>query len=111
MIRRPRADFGGHLRSPAEPELVGMDSRLQPRALPGLENLAGLLGREDAVLAEHVAPFREAVAYDGRNHLADDRIDVLPPRGAMFGRDLVRAEKRRGDVDGMGGVERPRRAE
>ena len=52
-LRRRRAT------PPLERELVGVDARLQAVALPGLENVARFVGREDAVLAEHVAPLGE----------------------------------------------------
>ena len=72
VIGRPRADFGGDARPAAQRELVGVDARLQPVALAGLEDVARFVGREHALLAEHVAPLGEPLVGDRRDHLVDD---------------------------------------
>ena len=72
-----------------------MDPQLQAGAARRLEDLARLVGREHAGLAEDVAPFGELPGGDRRNHLVDDEVDVRPPMIAVLDRDFVRAHERR----------------
>ena len=95
VIGRPGAHLRGDQRAAALREFVGVDARLQAVPLAGLQNLLGLVRRVDAGLAEDVAPLGEAVARRGRDHLADELVDVEPAVRAVLDRDLVGAHERR----------------
>ena len=73
----------------------------RPAATARLENLRRFLRREDAGLAEHVAPARELLRRHRRNHLLDDRFDVVGAGSRYSGGHLVRAHERRHHVDRM----------
>ena len=99
VVGRSRAHLGGHQRAAALREFVGMDARLQAVAHAGLEDLLRFLGREDAGLAEDVAPLGEPVARRGRDHLPHELVDVEAPVRAVLDGDLVGAHEGRDQFD------------
>ena len=116
VVRRRGAELGGQLRAAGRGELVGMQPREQPEPGGGLEDAPRLVGAEDAGLAEDVGEARPAVGRDARQLLVEERLARRPPsppgRDAELGRDGVRAEPRRDDVDRAllrRGDRRPRR--
>ena len=94
VIRRSRADLRGDARAAGRAELVGVDAQLHPGAPRRLQDRAALLRREDAGLAEHVAPLGEPLARDGGDHLVDDEVDVVAAAIAVLDRHLVRGRPR-----------------
>ena len=99
MIRGSRADIGGDRAAAAQRELVGVNPRLQAVRRAGPQMSRRFFRREHALLAEHVAPFREAFAGDGRDHHVDDQVDVLARRSRILHRVFVRAHERRRELD------------
>ena len=88
-----------------------MDAQLHPGAPRRLQDRAALLRREDAGLAEHVAPLGEPLARDGGDHLVDDEVDVVAAAIAVLDRHLVRAHEGRRDLDRMRRGELPHDAQ
>ena len=97
-------------------ELVGVQPELHPEPRGRLEDPPRLVGAEHAALAEDVAEAGPAVGGHAGELLLDDRPDVgLGPIGPRpeLGRDRVRAEVGRDDVDRaflaepVGGLEQP----
>jgi hypothetical protein len=87
-----------------------VDARLQARIEARSQDSKGLVGREDALFAEHVAPLGQPFRRHGWNHLVDDEIDVLGSSGSILERNLVRPQKGRLNRDGMGLLELADRA-
>ncbi len=111
MIGRPRAHVRRHAAAAARRELVGVDARHQSGALAGLENRDRLLGREEPGVAEDVAPLGQAFSGHARDHLVDHARHVVAAPRLVLARDVVRAEERRDDVDGVASVEMSNRAQ
>ena len=85
------SELDGELDAGAVAELVGVHARRQALGDSGLEDRAGLLAVEGALLAEDVDPAR--VRRAGVEHLASHEVDVAV--GVVLRRDDVRAEERR----------------
>ena len=68
-----------------------------------------LLRREDAGLAEHVAPLGQPLGGDRRDHLVDEQVDVRAPPVAVLERNLVRAHEGRRELDRVLARQRRRR--
>ena len=58
-------------REAAEAKLIGVQARDQSVRRRGLQDATGLVGAEDALLAEHVAEARELPPRDLGDHLAE----------------------------------------
>ncbi len=74
MVDGCRAELDREAHAAALAELVAVHAHAEARGRAGLEDAAGLLGRERAALAERVDPARVRCA--GVEHLADDEVDV-----------------------------------
>ena len=106
VIGGARANVGRDGRSAAGGELVGVQTRLQARALARHQDRPRLVRREHARFAEDVAPLREAARRYCGNHLLDDQLDVVAAPRAVLRRDLVGAQKRRHQIDRVVAIER-----
>ena len=87
------AELDRDLDARAVAELVGVHARRQALGDPGLEDRAGLLAVERAVLAEDVDPAR--VRRAGVEHLALDEVDVGVGRRTRAGRRARRGTSSR----------------
>ena len=67
-----------------------MNARLQPGSGAGAKDVDGLVWREDAVFAKHVAPFREVLRGDRRDHLVDQELEIRAAPVAVLDGNLMR---------------------
>ena len=96
MVDGCRAELDREAHPAALAELVAVHAHAEARGRAGLEDAAGLLGRERPALAERVDPARVRRARG--QHLADDEVDVLVGAVGVLGRHHVGAEE--GDLLG-----------
>ena len=66
------------------------------------ENADGLLGCEEAFVAEHIDVERQLLLADGRNHLVHNHVDILALPANVFSPDGMSTQEGGNDLDGCG---------
>jgi hypothetical protein len=106
VVGGARAHLRGNPRAAAQRELVGVNPGLEAMAETGFENGARVVRRKHTLLAKHIAPFRQPLLRNRRDHLVDQDLDVLGAAAAVFNRHFVRAHKGRREIDWLAGRQR-----
>lgn len=104
MVGGGGAQFGGKFGSAKGNYLVGMEFEVEALFFGGLQEAAGLLDGENALLTEDVAKLGESFFTNRGEHLVDEEVDVFVGSVFVFYGQGVGSEKSGNDVDTLFGV-------
>ena len=96
MLRRDGPDLACQLTAADGFDLVRVDLGPQPMLSAGEQDAAGFLGGKDALFAEHIAEFRNALLPYCRKHFLAQKLQIALPVVPIGFRYGVRAHKGRG---------------
>src|SRR5512146_1107580 len=99
MVRRERAELRGQLGAAGTLQLIRMQLEREAGAPRARQDHTGFIHAEHGRLTEHIAAARQVLPGHRGEHLFDGPAHVLGPPLPVFGRDLVRAQERRYEVE------------
>ena len=101
MLRRDGPDLTCQLTAADGLDLVRVDLGQQPVLSAGKQNAAGFLGGKNALFAEHIAEFRNALLPYCRKHFLAQKLQIALPVVPVELRHGVRAHKGRSEIHHM----------
>ena len=101
MLRRDGPDLACQLTAADGFDLVRVDFGQQPVLSAGKQNAAGFLGGKNALFAEHITEFRNALLLYCRKHFLAQKLQIALPVVSVGLRHGVRAHKGRSEIHHM----------